>query len=179
MSMFTLAASCLTTSNLPWFMYLTWDFFGRNDAKVETPVYWPPHAKSWLIGKDFDAGRDLGQEEKWRTEDEMAGWHHWLDGRESEWTPGVGDGHGGLLWCDSWGHRESDTTERKNWTELNIPGSYAILLFITSDLASITSHIHNWALFLLSLHPFILFGVISPLISSSILGTYWPGKFIF
>ena len=73
-----------------------WDFFGRNDAKAETPVLWPPHAKSWLIGKDSDAGRDWGQEEKRMTEDEMAGWHHWLNGRESEWTLGVGDGQGGL-----------------------------------------------------------------------------------
>ena len=61
-----------------------WDFFGRNDAKAESPVLWPPHAKSWLIGKDSDAGRDWGQEEKGTTEDEMAGWHHWLDGCESE-----------------------------------------------------------------------------------------------
>ena len=60
-----------------------WDFFGRNDAKAETPVVWPPHGKSWLIGKDSDAGRDWGQEEKGTTEDEMAGWHHWLDGHES------------------------------------------------------------------------------------------------
>ena len=67
-------------------------FFGKNDAKAETLVLWPPHAKSWLIEKDSDAGRDWGQEEKGMTEDEMAGWHHWLDGRESEWTPGVGDG---------------------------------------------------------------------------------------
>ena len=96
-----------------------WDFFGRNDAKAETPVLWPPHAKSWLIGKDCDAGRDWGQEEKGTTEDEMAGWHHWLDGRESEWTPGVGDGQGGLACCDSWGRKELDTTERLNWTELN------------------------------------------------------------
>ena len=73
-----------------------WDFFGRNDAKAETPVLWPPHAKSWLIGKGSDAGRDWGQEEKGTTEDEMSGWHHWLDGRESEWTPGAGDGQGGL-----------------------------------------------------------------------------------
>ena len=81
-----------------------WDFFGRNDAKAETPVLWPPHAKSWLIGKDSDAGRDWGQEEKGTTEDGwMAGWHHWLNGRESEWTPGVGDGQGGLVCCDSWG----------------------------------------------------------------------------
>ena len=69
-----------------------WDFFGRNDAKAETPVLWPPHVKNWLIGKDSDAGSDWGQEEKGTTEDEMAGWHHELDGRESEWTLGVGDG---------------------------------------------------------------------------------------
>ena len=73
----------------------------------------------WLIGKDFDAGRDSGQEEKGTTEDEMAGWHHWLDGHESEWTPGVGDGQGGLAFCDSWGCKESDTTEQLNWAELN------------------------------------------------------------
>ena len=94
-----------------------WDFFGRNDVKAETPVLWPPHAKSWLIGKDSDVGRDWGQEEKRTTEDEMAGWHHWLDGCESGWTPGVGDGQGGLACCDSWGCKESDTTEQLNWTE--------------------------------------------------------------
>ena len=95
-----------------------WDFFGRNDAKAETPILWPPHAKSWLIGKDSDAGRDWGEEEKGMTEDEMAGWHHRLDGCEFEWTPGVGDGQRGLACCNSWGHKESDTTERLNWTEL-------------------------------------------------------------
>jgi len=94
-----------------------WDFFGRNDAEAETPVLWPPHTKSWLIGKDPDAGRDWGQEEKGKTEDEMAGWHYRLDGHKFEWTPGVGDGQGGLVCCDSWGHRQSDTTERLNWTE--------------------------------------------------------------
>ena len=99
----------------------SWVFFGRNDAEAETPVLWPPHAKSWLIGKDSDAGRDWGQEEKGTTEDEMAGWHHWLDGREFEWTLGVGDGQGGLVCCNLWGRKESDTTERLNWTELKIP----------------------------------------------------------
>ena len=94
----------------------SWVFFGRNDAKAETPVLWPPHAKSWLIGKDSDAGRDWGQE-KGTTEDEMAGWHHRLDGHESEWAPGDGDGQGGLACCDSWGCKESDTTERLNWTD--------------------------------------------------------------
>ena len=93
------------------------DFFGRNDAKPETPVLWPPHAKSWLIGKDSDAGRDWGQKEKGTTKDEMAGWHHGLNGRESEWTPSDGDGQGGLACCDSWGCKETDMTERLNWTE--------------------------------------------------------------
>ena len=94
-----------------------WDFFGRNDAKAETPIPWPPHVKSWLIGKDSDAGRDWGQEEKGTTEDEMVGWHHRLDRHEFEWTPGVGHGQGILACCDSWGCKESDTTERLNWTE--------------------------------------------------------------
>ena len=95
-----------------------WNFFGRTDAEAETPILWPPHVKSWLIGKDCDAGRDRGQEEKGTTEDEMAGWHHWLDWRESEWTPGVGNGQGGLACCNSWIRKESDTTERLNWTVL-------------------------------------------------------------
>ena len=94
-----------------------WVFLGRNDAKAETPVLWPPHAKSWLIGKDSDAERDWGQEVKGTTEDEMAGWHHGLDWREFEWTLGDGDGQGGLACCDSWGRKESDTTERLNWTD--------------------------------------------------------------
>ena len=97
-----------------------WDFFGRNDAKAEAPILWPPHARSWLIGKDSDAGRDWRQEEKGTTEDEMAGWDHGLDGRESEWTLGVGDGQGGLACCDSWGCKESEMTEWLNWTELNM-----------------------------------------------------------
>ena len=71
-----------------------------------------------LLEKDSDAGRDWGQKEKGTTEDEMAGWHHWLDGRESEWTLGVGDGQG-LACCDSWGRKELDMTEILNWTELN------------------------------------------------------------
>ena len=79
----------------------SWIYIGRTDAEAETPVLWPPHAKSWLIGKDSDAGRGWGQAEKGMTEDEMAGWHHWLVGRESEWTLGVGDGQGGLACCDS------------------------------------------------------------------------------
>ena len=95
-----------------------WLFIGRADAEAETPILWPPDAKSWLIGKDSDAGRDWGQEEKGTTEDEMAGWHHGLDGCDSEWTLGDGDGQGGLKCHNSWGRKESDTTERLNWTEL-------------------------------------------------------------
>ena len=90
-----------------------WDFFGGNDAKAETPVIWPPHPKSWLIGKDW-CWEGLEAEEKETTEDEMAGWHHWLNGLESEWTLGVGDGQGGLVCWDSWGRKESDTTEWVN-----------------------------------------------------------------
>ena len=73
---------------------------------------------SWLNGKDSDAGRDWRQEEKGTTEDEMSGWHLWLDGSESEWTPGVGEGQGGLACCDSWVRKELDTTEELNWTKL-------------------------------------------------------------
>ena len=80
-------------------------------------ILWPPHVKSWLIGKDSDAGRNWGQEEKGTTEDKMAGWHHRLNGHEFEWTPGVGNGQGGLACCISWGRKESDMTEWLNWTE--------------------------------------------------------------
>ena len=97
----------------------SWVFIERTDVKAETPVLLPPHVKSWLIGKDSDAERDWRQEEKGMTEDEMAGWHHSLHGCEFEWTLGAGDGQGGLACCDSWGCKESDTTERLNWTELN------------------------------------------------------------
>ena len=93
-------------------------FLWKEWCKAETPVLWPPHGKSWLIGKDPDAGRDWGQEEKGTTEDEVAGWHHRLGGHEFEWTLGVGDGQGGLACCVSWDCKESDTTERLNWTEL-------------------------------------------------------------
>ena len=96
----------------------SWVFIGKTDAEAETPILWPPHAKSWLIGKDPDARRDWGQEEKGTTEDEMAGWHHRLNGHGFGKTPGVCDGQGGLVCCSSWGRKESDTTERLNWTEL-------------------------------------------------------------
>ena len=94
----------------------SWVFIGRTDVEVETPVLWPPDAKSWLIGKDPDARKDSGQEEKGMTEDEMVGWHHRLSGHGFGWTPGVGGGQGGLVCCSSWGRKKSDMTERLNWT---------------------------------------------------------------
>ena len=147
MSMFTLAISCLTTSNLPWFMDLIFQVptqycslqhrtlllspvtartaycfcFGSIPSFfLELFLHWSPVAY-WAptdLGSSSDVGRDWGQEEKRTTEDEMAGWHHWLDGHESEWTPGVDDGQGGLACCDTSGRKESDTTERLNWTEM-------------------------------------------------------------
>ena len=96
----------------------SWVFIGRTDAKAETPVLWPLDAKSWLIWKDPDAGKDWGQLEKRMTEDEMVGWHHRLNGHEFEWTPGVGDGQRGLVCGIPWGHKESDMTEQLKGTEL-------------------------------------------------------------
>ena len=92
----------------------SWMFIGRTDAEAETPVLWPPDAKSWLTGKDPDAGKDWRQE-KGTIEDEMVGWHHWLDGHEFVPAPGVGDGQGSLVCCSLWGRKESDMTERLNW----------------------------------------------------------------
>ena len=101
----------------------SWVFIGRNDAEAETPILWPLDAKNWFIWKDPDSLKDWGQEGRGMTEDEMVGWHHWLDGHEFEWPPRVGDGQGSLACCDSWGRKESNTTEWLNWTELNWPGA--------------------------------------------------------
>ena len=98
----------------------SWVFIGRTDVEAEAPILWPPDMKSWLIGKDTDDGKDWGQEEKGTTEDEMIGWHHWLNGHEFGWTPGVGDGRqGGLVCCGSWGHRVGyDWVTELNWARL-------------------------------------------------------------
>jgi len=93
----------------------SWVFTGRTDVEAATPIIWPPDAKSWIIWKDPDAGKDWGQEEKGMTEDDMVGWHHRLSGHGFGWTPGVGDGQGGLACCSIWGHKESDMTEWLNW----------------------------------------------------------------
>ena len=94
-----------------------WIFIGRTDAETGTPILWPPDAKSRLIGKDPDAGKDWRQEEKGDTEDEMVGRHHQLNGHELEQTPGYSEGQGSLACCRPWDHKESDTTEWLNWTE--------------------------------------------------------------
>ena len=95
----------------------SWIFIGRTDAEAETPKLWPPNAKNWLIGKDPDAGKVWRQEEKGMTEDEMVGWHHWLNGHEFEQAPGVDDGQGSLACYSPWDRKESDMTEWLNWTE--------------------------------------------------------------
>ena len=98
----------------------SWVFLGRTDVETGSPMLWPPHVKSWLIWKDPDAGKDWGQEEKGMTEDEMVGWHQWLNGHGFGWIPGVGDGQGGLACCSSWGRKELDKTEWLNWTDINL-----------------------------------------------------------
>ena len=100
----------------------SWMFIWRTDTEAKAPILWPPDAKSWLIRKDPDAGKDWRQEEKGMTEDEIVGWHHWLSGHEFEWAPGDGEGQGSLVWCISWGRKELDTTEQLN----NNPFSFLI-----------------------------------------------------
>ena len=97
----------------------SWVFIERTDIEAEAPILWPPDRKSWLFGKDTDAGKDWRREEKGTTEDEMVRWHHRFNGHEFGWTPGVGDGQGGLVCCCPWVRKELDMTEWLNWTELN------------------------------------------------------------
>ena len=105
----TVIKPVISKGNQPWIS------IGRTDAEAELPILWPPDVKNILIGKDPNARKDWRQEEKGMTEDEMIVWHHRLDGHEFEQAPEVGDGHGGLACCSSWGRKESDTTERLNW----------------------------------------------------------------
>ena len=98
----------------------SWISNGRTDAEAETPILWPPDAKNWFLGKDPDVGQDWRQEEKGMTEDEMVGWHHQLDGHESEQAPGVGEGQGSLACCSPWGVRHHWVTELK-WNFLPVP----------------------------------------------------------
>ena len=101
------------SSHSPWLQAV----IGRTDAEAETSICWPPDVKNWLTGKDLDAGKDWGQEEKGMTDDEMVGWHHRLNGPEFEQALGVGDGQGSLACCSPWGHKMSDTIEQLNWTD--------------------------------------------------------------
>ena len=94
----------------------SWIFVGRTDAEAEASRVWPPDAKKQLIRKDPVAGKDWRQEEKEMTEDEMVGWHHQFNGHEFDQAPGIGDGQGILACCSPWGHKESDTSERLNWS---------------------------------------------------------------
>ena len=93
----------------------SWLFFGRTDVEAGAPILWPPDVNNWLTGKDSDAGKDWRQEEMGLTEDDMVGWHHWLNGHEFQQAPGVGDGKGSLVCCIPWGHKESDMTEWLKW----------------------------------------------------------------
>ena len=141
----------------------SWLFIGRTDAEAEAPILWLPDGKSWLIWKDPDAGKDWGREEKGMTEDETAGWHHWLDGHEFGWTPGVGDGQGGLACCYSWGHKEQHdwVTEKQqgivSLTASLPPGAQApvcfshIPLFLHIHMHTLThtrAYIYTWYLLL-------------------------------
>ena len=127
----------------------SWVFTGRTNAKAETPILWPSHAKSWVIGKDSDAGRDCRQEEKGTTEDEMAGWHHQLNGHEFGWTPGVGDGRrpGMLQFMGSQRVGHNWTTEL-NWTEDECQGQCVNLcdtLCTSSSLSTLKRNNANWS----------------------------------
>ena len=99
----------------------SWMFIGRTETEAEVLIFWPPDVKNWLIWKDPDAGKDWRQEEKGTTEDEMVGWHHWLNGHEFEFTAGVGNGHGGLACFSPWDRRELDMTEWLNYLNWVLP----------------------------------------------------------
>ena len=159
-------------------------FIGRTDAEAETPILWPPHAKGWLIWKDSDVGRDWGQEEKGMTEDEMAGWHHWLDGHEFEWTLGVDDGQGGLACCDSWGSQSrtwlSNLTEL-NWTEahhtsLSFTISWSLVKLVSIELVICSNHL---VLCRPLLFPPSIFPSIRVFSHGSVLHIKWPKYWSF
>ena len=119
----------------------SWIFIGRTDAEAETPILWPPDVKNWLTEKEPDAGKKWRQEDKGMTEDEMAGWHHQLNGNEFEQAPRVGDGQGSLVCCSPWGCKESDMIKRLNWTESVIvyrlaPCQLVIVLIFRSVLST-------------------------------------------
>ena len=117
----------------------SWIFIGRMDAEAETPILWPPHVKNSLIRKDSDVGKDWRQEEKGTTEDEMVGWHYWLDGYEFEQALGVDDGQGSLVCCSPWGRKESDTAE---WLDCTDKSSESSVMTPRVDLCSPDCYSH-------------------------------------
>ena len=122
-----------------------WIFTGRTEVEAETPTLWPPDVKNWLVWKDPDAGKDWKWEEKGMTEDEMVGWHHRLNGHEFEWTPGVGNGQGGLACCSPCCCKVSDMTEQLNWTEKTDKSTINSFSFIHCSilLSSFTTKFHK------------------------------------
>ena len=145
----------------------SWVFIGRTDAEAETLVLWPPDAKSWLIWKDPNAGKVWRKDEKGMTEDEMAEWHHQLNGHGFGWTPGIGDIQGGLVCCSSWGHKESDTTEWLKWTELIRFWGFCMMTFVNKTFVTQTCHLVLRNFFLIFLFAF-LHGSVSTYCTSSV-----------
>ena len=119
-----------------------WIFIRRTDAEAESPIFWPLDAKSWLIRKDSDAGKDWRQEEKGTTEDKIVGWHHWLNGHEFEQTLGDGDGQGSLVCCSPWGHKESDMTEWLSNNNLSL--CWLVTLEVRVGVGCQRSQPHDW-----------------------------------
>ena len=140
----------------------SWIFFGRTDAKAETPVLWPPDVKSWLIGKIPDAGKDWRQEEKGMTEDEIVGWHHWLDVPQFEQALGVRDGQGSLACCSPWGCKDSDTMIA--WTEF----TFLIIIATSAKPVWVRPYLKFFCMFLFHL---ILTTILSPFYIQGIGGT--------
>ena len=159
----------------------TWILIGKTDAEAQSPILWLPDMKSWLTGQDPDAGKDWRQEEKGTTEDETVGWHHWLYGHEFEQAVGVGDGQGSLTCCSLWGHKESDMTERLNWTELidvYLDCFNILAITIAKILAIVISHCNNAAIklvFLFSLEKYLEMGLLGHMAVLSLI--FW-GNFI-
>ena len=121
----------------------SWIFIGRTDVEAETPKLWPPDTKSWLTGKDTDAGKDWRREEKGMTEDKMVGWHHWFDGHKFEQALGVCDGQGVLVGYSSWGCKESDTAEQLLWSELTTLHPKTLDIFLLRTCSVFSKKTHN------------------------------------
>ena len=126
----------------------SWIFIGKTDAEAEAPILWPPDVKNRLTGKDPDARKEWRWEEKGMIEDEMAGWHHWLDGHEFEQALGVGDGQGSPACCSPWDPKESNMTEWLNWTDWTWEGRKRLCLgstesFKKDELKDVHSKTHH------------------------------------